>query len=140
MDEELAGRAAEQYGRISQMRAEVVRAIAAGEYEAATSVAEQALELSKNSVELLDDAETAESVPHLVLAFALQADLTVARIAAGKPEEVESGVASLDPGLLLSSYIDSVRSDLAMAARQCPHGRASYTGVCLAKPPCPPQG
>jgi hypothetical protein len=138
-NEEVAGKVAELYGRTSQTRVEVVRAIAAGEYGTAISIAEQALgELGQQASELLEDAEMPESLPLLVLASALQGDLTVARIAAGRPEDVEGGVPSFPFGPdLLSAYIVSARSELAMAARRCAHGRATYTAGCFAKPPCP---
>ncbi len=138
-EEELTGRVAELYGRTSQTRVEVVRAIAAGEYETAIGIAVRALgELNQQASELLEDAEMPESLPLLVLAAALQGDLTVARIAAGKPEEVQGDGPPLGPDLFFTSYIGSVRNELAMAARRCPHNRATYTGYCLARPPCPP--
>ena len=138
MNEEELGRVAELYGRTSQIRVEVVRAIAAGEYEAAINIAERALgDLGQNAPELLEDAEMPESLPLLVLASALQADLTVARIAAGRPEEVQGGGPSFGADLFLSSYIGSLGHDLAMAARRCPHGRKTYTARCLSIPPCP---
>ena len=138
-EEERSGRVAELYGRISQARVEVVGALAVGEYETAISIAEQALEaLGQNASELLEDAEMPASLPLLVLASALQGDLTVARIAAGKPEDVQGGGPGLGPDLFLTSYIGSVRNELAMAARRCPHNRATYTGYCMARPPCPP--
>lgn len=137
-NEERAGKVAELYGRTSQTRVEVVRAIAVGEYGTAISIAEQTLgELGQQASELLEDAEMPDSLPLLLLASALHGDLTVARIAAGKPEEVEGGVPSLGPDLFLSAYIDSARNELAMAARRCPHGRATYSADCFSKPPCP---
>jgi hypothetical protein len=138
-EEERSDRMAELYGRISQARVEIVGALAAGEYETAISIGEQALEaLGQNAPELLEDAEITASLPLLVLASALQGDLTVARIAAGKPEDVQGGGPGLGPDLFLTSYIGSVRNELAMAARRCPHNRATYTGRCMARPPCPP--
>jgi hypothetical protein len=133
--EALSGRVAELYGRTTQMRVEVVRAIAAGEYETAIGIAEQAVgELDRKAPELLENAEITERLPLLALAFALQGDLTVARLAAGRPEDVQSDFPSLSPDRL-STYFGS---EPEMATRRCPHGRATYTGYCLARPPCPP--
>lgn len=138
-EEELTGRVAELYGRTSQTRVEVVHAIAAGEYGTAIDIAVQALgELNQQASELLEDAEMPESLPLLVLAAALQGDLTVARIAAGRPEEVQGDHPPEGPDLFLTSYIGSVQNELAMAARRCPHNRATYTPYCMARPPCPP--
>lgn len=138
-EEERSGRVAELYGRTTQARVEVVHALAAGEYETAISIAEQVLDaLDQDASELLEDADVSASIPLLVLASALQGDLAVARIAAGKPEEVQGGGPSLGPDFFFTSYIGSVRNELAMAARRCPHNRATYTGYCMARPPCPP--
>jgi len=134
--EELIGRVAELYGRNTQTREEVVRAIAAGEYETAIDIAERALgELRRKTPELLEGAEIQEGFPLLALASALQVDLTVARIAAGRPEDVDPGVPPVRADPDLSRYFSS---EPEMAARRCPHGRATYTGLCLARPPCPP--
>jgi hypothetical protein len=139
MNREQAGRAAELYGRTTQARVEVVRAIADGEYETAIRIADEALGvLGQTAPELLDDAEIQESLPLLALVSALQGDLTVARIAAGRPEDVQGGLAALSPDRFLASYFGSALSAPQMAARRCPHGRATYTGYCLARPPCPP--
>jgi hypothetical protein len=138
-EEEQTGRVAELYGRTSQTRVEVVHALAAGEYETAIRIAVEALgELNQQASELLEDAEMPESLPLVVLAAALQGDLTVARIAAGKPEEVQGDGPPQSPDLFLTSYIGSVQNELAMAARRCPHNRATYTAFCMARPPCPP--
>jgi hypothetical protein len=138
MNEEELGRVAELYGRTSQTRVEVVGAIAAGEYGTAIDIAVEALgELNRQAPELLEDAEMPETLPLLVLAAALQGDLTVARIAAGRPEEVQGDGPPQGPDLFLASYIGSVQHELAMAARRCPHGRKTYTAGCLSIPPCP---
>ncbi len=145
MDEELAGWAAGQYGRISQLRAEVTAAMAAGRYATAAALASRALELSTELLGRLSATAAAEALPYLTLAFAVRADAAAARAADGDPAGAARVLA--DPGsrwadaaqriALLADQDGPTAGAGILAQRLCPHGRASYTGHCLARPPCP---
>jgi len=137
MDDELASWAAEQLGRVSRMRVEVAEAIDVGDYESAIRISEEAFELSRLTLERLADVDGPETSPHEAMAFATLSDITVARAAVGRPDpEADSGLASLQ-SLLLLGRTGARPPETAMARRSCPHGRFTYDGHCLKKPPCP---
>jgi len=138
MDEDLAGWAAEQLGRITQMRLEAAEAVVGGDYEAAIRISEQAFELSRFTLDRLADVEEPEITPYEAVAFATLADLAVARAASGQLDEGPGvDLASLGTALLLLARTDTRQPTTDAARRSCPHGRFSYTGQCLKRPPCP---
>ncbi|GEM_PF-6321046 len=133
--EGLSGWAAEQYGAIGELRAEATRLMAAGEHSRAAEVAQQALEVCLQTVERLasQGAGAEILVPHEVLAITALGDLASASTAAG---DLAGALDHLAAIRRVVTQMDE-RPVVALARRRCPHGRASYDGNCLSRPPCP---
>ena len=146
MEEQLADWLAEQYGRVSQLRAQGASALAAGEYSTAINLAARTTELSREMLDRLSGAPDSEAFPYLILAFAARADMAAARAADGDQRGASRALWDRDrlwadaasrTGAVLDQFDDSDVSTAILSQRICPHGRASYTGGCLARPPCP---
>jgi hypothetical protein len=141
---ELADRIAVEYGKIIRLRLEYSSAMAEGEYSVAIGLAVRAAELSMAILDVLSDLREAESLPYVILAFATMADLGVARAADGDHSGAADVLRSLRRLLARTAPDETEQEDIDLSVgtqilsqRMCPHGRASYTGHCLAKPPCP---
>jgi hypothetical protein len=148
VEEELADWLAEQYGRISQLRAQGASALTAGEYSTAINLAARTTELSREMLNRLSGAPDSEAFPYLILAFAARADMAAARAADGDQQGASLALWDRDPlwadaasrmRAVLDRSGDLNVSTAVLSQRICPHGRASYTGGCLARPPCPPR-
>jgi hypothetical protein len=146
MDEELADQAAEQYGRISELRAEVASAMTAGDYARASDMAEHAVELSTDMLRGLVNVPGIEGLPYRLLAFAVRDDLALLRASLGDFAGIAQALTDLDEIWdaarqnviqLLASVTYGSEETKAFGLRACPHGRPSYDGHCLARPPCP---
>jgi hypothetical protein len=145
MDEGLADWLAELYGAILQMRAEFAEAMAEGRYSGAVALARRAVERSGEMLARLAEVPDPEALPYLILALAVRADLAAARAVDGDPAGAASTLADVDSVwahaaqrvVAVRDQPDLVIRPTALVQRMCPHGRASYTGRCLARPPCP---
>jgi hypothetical protein len=133
--EGLSGWAAEQYGAIGELRAEAATAMAAGQHSRAEDLSQQALNLSRETVERLASQGAAAEilVPHEVLAITALGDLASARTAAGDLAGALEHLAAISRVL---TQMDE-RPAMALARRRCPHGQPSYDGNCMSRPPCP---
>lgn len=147
MDEEIARRAAELYGRISELRAEAASAVPAGDRARVAAILDQAFDLSTDMLRGLAGVRGVEALPYRLLAFAVRDDIALARASAGNLssfaqvftdlDEVWSA-ANQDVAQVISGLVDRfLGPDVSLALRACPHGRPSYDGHCLARPPCP---
>ena len=123
-------------GRANQIRAEATRSLAAGDYERALRLTDEASKLIDSVIEPLAASDPASPAAFVGMQQALLVcgDLALTYSLLGRPDQAE------EPMRQAQLLLDRARRPMSPVAGVCLHGRTTYDpdGDCLFIPPCPP--